>query len=254
VVSRRQSSRLRAAPEPCPASVASLTFSIVARAGDAYGVAVASKFIAVGSVVPAPGSASVPSPRGPRPRCRARRTVFALLAGATVRLTYTGSECRDGADAEVDEDSTRVVITVRESVQAMSCTDVGVLYDVEVRLNAPLADRELVDGACQMSEHANYAECGPNTSTIPAAPILTTPPRTVIGVEDVLRLDRLLLAQQENLRPKYFGPILPQGFDNCPQLSTGLRRHPTLNGGTARFAACPQALRLSRETGDRPIP
>ena len=36
-----------------PASVAGMTFSIVARAGDAYGVAVASKFIAVGSVVPA---------------------------------------------------------------------------------------------------------------------------------------------------------------------------------------------------------
>jgi uncharacterized Ntn-hydrolase superfamily protein len=33
--------------------VAAMTFSIVARSGDAYGVAVASKFIAVGSVVPA---------------------------------------------------------------------------------------------------------------------------------------------------------------------------------------------------------
>ena len=33
--------------------VAGMTFSIVARTGDAYGVAVASKFIAVGSVVPA---------------------------------------------------------------------------------------------------------------------------------------------------------------------------------------------------------
>jgi uncharacterized Ntn-hydrolase superfamily protein len=30
-----------------------MTFSIVARIGDAFGVAVASKFIAVGSVVPA---------------------------------------------------------------------------------------------------------------------------------------------------------------------------------------------------------
>src|SRR6187455_2815886 len=33
--------------------VAGMTFSIVARSGDVYGVAVASKFIAVGSVVPA---------------------------------------------------------------------------------------------------------------------------------------------------------------------------------------------------------
>src|SRR5665811_1052924 len=38
---------------PSVARVAGMTFSIVARIGDAYGVAVASKFIAVGSVVPA---------------------------------------------------------------------------------------------------------------------------------------------------------------------------------------------------------
>src|SRR5680860_154533 len=36
----------------------------------------------------------------------------AAIDGATVRLTYYGSACRDGADADVDEDSTRVVITV----------------------------------------------------------------------------------------------------------------------------------------------
>jgi len=90
----------------------------------------------------------------------------ATVDGAIVRLTYTGSECRDGADVDVDEDSTRVVITVRETVRAMSCSDVGVPYDVEVRLDVPLADRELVDGACQMSEYANYVECGPNKSTV----------------------------------------------------------------------------------------
>jgi len=90
----------------------------------------------------------------------------AAIDGATVRLTYYGSACRDSADADVDEDSTRVVITVRETVRARSCDDNAVLYHVEVRLDAPLADRGLVDGACQMSKYANQSECGPDKSTV----------------------------------------------------------------------------------------
>ena len=90
----------------------------------------------------------------------------AAVDGANVRLTYYGSACRDGADVDVDEDSTRVVITVREIVRARSCDDVGVLYHVEVRLDAPLAERGLVDGACQMSKYANQSECGPDKSTV----------------------------------------------------------------------------------------
>lgn len=90
----------------------------------------------------------------------------AAIDGATVRLTYYGSPCRDGADADVDEDSTRVVITVRETVRARSCDASAALYHVEVRLDAPLADRELVDGACQMSKYANQSECGPDKSTV----------------------------------------------------------------------------------------
>lgn len=51
----------------------------------------------------------------------------AAIDGATVRLTYYGSACRDSADADVDEDSTRVVITVRETVRFTSCDAVGIL-------------------------------------------------------------------------------------------------------------------------------
>ena len=90
----------------------------------------------------------------------------AAIDGATVRLTYEGSKCRDSVDVDVDEDSTRVIITVRETVRARSCEAVAIRYDVEVRLDAPLADRELVDGACQMSKYANHSECGPNKSTV----------------------------------------------------------------------------------------
>ena len=42
----------------------------------------------------------------------------AAIDGATVRLTYEGSKCRDSVDVDVDEDSTRVIITVRETVRA----------------------------------------------------------------------------------------------------------------------------------------
>lgn len=90
----------------------------------------------------------------------------ARVDGAVVQLTYTGSECRDGAQADVEEDSNRVTITVRETVRAMSCSDVGVSYDVQVRLDAPLGDRELVDGACQMPKYAHYTECGQNKATV----------------------------------------------------------------------------------------
>jgi hypothetical protein len=90
----------------------------------------------------------------------------ATVDGAVVQLTYTGSECRDGAQADVEEDSERVTITVRETVRAMSCSDVGVSYKTQVRLDAPLGDRKLVDGACQMSKYAHYIDCGQNRTTV----------------------------------------------------------------------------------------
>lgn len=90
----------------------------------------------------------------------------ATASGATVRLTYIGSECRDGAHVDLDEGPTRVVVTVRETVRTRSCSDVGVRYDVEVRLGSPLADRRLVDGACEMSEYAQYTQCEPSRATV----------------------------------------------------------------------------------------
>jgi hypothetical protein len=90
----------------------------------------------------------------------------AATDGATVRLTYDGSACRDDAHADVDQDSTRVVITVRETVRARSCDAKAVRYQVDVQLDAPLADRVLVDGACQMSKYANHSECAPNKATV----------------------------------------------------------------------------------------
>lgn len=90
----------------------------------------------------------------------------ATVDGALVRISYTGSECQDSAEVDVVEESTQVVITIRETVRARSCSDVGVPYDVEVLLDAPLADRSLVDGACQIQKYANYLDCATNKSTV----------------------------------------------------------------------------------------
>ena len=90
----------------------------------------------------------------------------AVVDGTTVRLTYTGSECRDGAQTDVEEDADRVTITVRETVRATSCNDVGITYDIEVRLDAPLGTRELVDGACQMPGYARRIDCAPDLATV----------------------------------------------------------------------------------------
>lgn len=71
----------------------------------------------------------------------------ASVDGAVVRLTYLGSECRSGVHTDVTEDSARVTITIRETVRSRSCSDVGVRHRLQVRLERPLSDRELVDGA-----------------------------------------------------------------------------------------------------------
>jgi hypothetical protein len=63
----------------------------------------------------------------------------ARVDGEVVHLSYVGSECRDRVTVEVDEGRRRVVLTVRETVTARSCSDLGVSYDLEVRLDRPWA-------------------------------------------------------------------------------------------------------------------
>ena len=113
--------------------VAGMTFSIVARSGDAYGVAVASKFIAVGSVVPAArlsagaiatqamakvsyaadglaflgaGASATDTVARLTSSDEGRDNRQLGVVGATDQCTYTGSGCMDwaggvsGGDAE----------------------------------------------------------------------------------------------------------------------------------------------------------
>lgn len=84
----------------------------------------------------------------------------ATVEGALVHLRYTGSLCQDDASVDVDETGDEVVLTVRARIRATSCPDVGVSYEIDAHLEAPLGDRELVDGACLIDEYAHYSACG----------------------------------------------------------------------------------------------
>ncbi len=90
----------------------------------------------------------------------------ARVDGATIRLSYTGSDCRDGARAQVEERADRVVVTVRETVRARSCNDMGVEYDLVVHLEAPLGRRTLVDGACEDRAYARRPDCARDVATV----------------------------------------------------------------------------------------
>ena len=50
-------------------------------------------------------------------------------------------------------------MTVYEVVIASGCNDVGVPYEVEAVLDAPLGDRTLVDGACRDPDLAQRPAC-----------------------------------------------------------------------------------------------
>lgn len=80
--------------------------------------------------------------------------------GSLVLVEYTGGECDQGDSADVDETATTVTITVRvRDLPWWSCSDVGIPRAVEVLLDAPLGDRQLIDGACLHGETASYADC-----------------------------------------------------------------------------------------------
>lgn len=81
------------------------------------------------------------------------------VEGSTVRLEYTGSDCRDDVRLDVDEGDDDVVVTVYEVVLTSGCNDVGVPYEVEAVLDAPLGDRTLVDGACRDPDLAQRPAC-----------------------------------------------------------------------------------------------
>jgi hypothetical protein len=70
---------------------------------------------------------------------------------STVLLRYSGSSCPEGVRVAVDEDDDEVVLTVYQTVRRGSCDASAPTYEVEVRLDRPLGERELVDGAAGSS-------------------------------------------------------------------------------------------------------
>ena len=67
--------------------------------------------------------------------------------GNTVTVSYSDSPCQTLEKVDVDETDREVTITVRTWTFAFSCSDALVPYMTEVRLDTPLGDRVLNDGA-----------------------------------------------------------------------------------------------------------
>jgi len=72
---------------------------------------------------------------------------FTPTGEATVVVAYTGGSCESRRSVSVDESDETVAITIRTWTFAWSCDDVGHAREVEVTLDRPLGDRELVDDA-----------------------------------------------------------------------------------------------------------
>ncbi len=90
----------------------------------------------------------------------------AALVGDELRLTYTGQECRDRVQVEVDERPRTVVVTIRETTRSVVCRGEMVSYDVVVDLDAPLGDRSLVDGACRLGGQGSNELCADDLATV----------------------------------------------------------------------------------------
>ncbi|QWC86089.1 hypothetical protein KLP28_05035 [Nocardioidaceae bacterium] len=79
--------------------------------------------------------------------------------GTLLTLVATGGACADRTTVDVDEGPDRVVVTVRQLSLAGACSDVGVPVQVVAELEAPLGQRELVDGYCEQSARARVTGC-----------------------------------------------------------------------------------------------
>jgi len=69
------------------------------------------------------------------------------VEGSRLTLHYLGSECQHGSKVEVDETAARVTLTIHTWSYALSCSDVAVRYEIEVTLDEPVGERDLVDGS-----------------------------------------------------------------------------------------------------------
>ncbi len=83
----------------------------------------------------------------------------ARIVDAQVETTYGGADCRDRVEVKVEEGEAAVVITITETVRVLVCRDEVTSYDVTLDLEAPLGDRDLVDGACRLGRFGQDPRC-----------------------------------------------------------------------------------------------
>jgi len=94
----------------------------------------------------------------------------ATVQGTTIELTYDGRDCRDRLQVEVEEDVASVVVTVKETVRSLVCGDDEPVesFEVTVELEAPLGERDLVDGACRLGQFGDDPRCGDELTAVTA--------------------------------------------------------------------------------------
>jgi hypothetical protein len=84
----------------------------------------------------------------------------ARVDGRVVHLTFEGSSCDDERWVDVDETDETVTLTVKTRERRGSCTGTGRGgLRLDARLEEPLGDRTLVDGACESGDEPARGNC-----------------------------------------------------------------------------------------------
>jgi hypothetical protein len=84
----------------------------------------------------------------------------------TIELRYVRGPCDSYVRTDVQEEPTQVVLTIISRGETnRPCNDVGMTEVVTVDLPAPLAGRELVNGACKDQGFGDWPECSQATTT-----------------------------------------------------------------------------------------
>ena len=78
--------------------------------------------------------------------------------GTVVTVKYTTTDCVDGSVIDVDEEATKVTLTLKVSTKDDCKTDSAELTEKAV-LKQPLGTRELIDGACLMKDFRGDTLC-----------------------------------------------------------------------------------------------
>lgn len=79
--------------------------------------------------------------------------------GDALEVTVVVNPCTTVESIDVEEDAQRITLTAVVRQEGGSCNDMGVPVTRQVLLQAPVGDREIVDGACSIQKYQSYSYC-----------------------------------------------------------------------------------------------